>query len=1090
MKHLLFILAGVALTASAAPAVESSLQPRELRCEHRVNPLGIGETKPRLNWKLETRSDGRGLAQSGYQILVASAAEKLARDEGDLWDTGRVASAATTNIIYQGRPLAARAACWWKVRLWDQDGRASTWSPPGQWTVGLLSPDDWQAEWIGFEAPAPAASTAVSDEQRARLGQAAWITIPGEQRSRPEPLTAAFRRSLVLPADRPVTRATVLLTPDMRAAISVNGQLLAEVNRWEQAVPLSLLDRLTPGENVIGVRVSQDDGYLPAVLGEVELTFANGEVVRYPLDASWQFSPTPADGWDRPGFDATSWAPAILLVEANSVKPRRSPWGTPQNALHTLAPVPMLRKTFKIEKPVRRATVYATALGVYELQLNGTRVGSDYLTPGWTEYRRRVHYQTYDVTSQLRPGANALGALLGDGWFAGVASYTGRRGYYGGTPRLRAQLEIEYADGTRTVVATDRHWRAAFGPVRHSDLYLGYAYDARLTVPDWTQPTFNDSAWKHVRTGLADASPRGFTLEAATLAPVQVVQELPAIAVTEPVPGHYVFDFGQNMVGWVRLKVRGQAGQRLVLRHSEFLNPNGTIYTSNLRGAAAVDTYWLRGDAEEALEPFGTVHGFRYVEITGLTAQPGVAMATGVVVHNPMAQTGEFTCSDPLLNQLFRNIVWGQKGNYLEAPTDCPQRDERLGWTGDTQFFVRTGLYNFDAQDMIERWLTTLITDSQGENGAFPRVAPGIDAGPQFITAWGDAAIICTHALWQVYGDTRVIERHFDRLGRYLAGLRSQARHGVVSIGGYGDWLNLGGGAKREVMDTAYYAHLCGLMSELATAIGRPDEAKKYAAEQAQVTAAWRQAFLQPDGSILESSQTGFALAFTMGLIPDAQRAAAATRFVDEIRKQDWHLATGFIGTPRLLPALHEAGRNDVAYRLLQTRTYPSWLFQVTLGATTMWERWDGWTPDRGFQTIDMNSFNHYAFGAVAEYLYRTVLGINTDGPGFRRIQIAPYPGGTLTHASGHYDAPTGRIQSSWRLDQGTLTLRVQIPANTTATVRVPATDTAAVQEGGRPAIQAPGVKLDHKEADAAVFQVVSGSYEFTSRYTAPAGPN
>jgi alpha-L-rhamnosidase len=1075
---------GVLAAPGRSADLRSAIDPQNLLCEHRLDPLGIGEPQPRLTWSLVASDPAaRGLRQSAYQILVASSPEQLARHEGDLWDSGQVSSAETA-LVYRGTPLGSRTRCWWKVRVWDQSGAVSDWSAPAHWSIGLLSPFDWRAEWIGFDTKVPA--DAVSEEQRTRLGASHWVHVPIAA-AKDAPLRAALRRSFVLPADRAVTKATLLLTPDMRCAVTVNGTAIAEMTRWDRAVPLTITPALVPGENVIGLDVSQDDGYPPAVLGEAELTFADGAIVRYPIDATWRCQLNPPEGWQRPGFAADAW-PAVELLHEENGRPR-SPWGTPQNALHTLLPTALLRTTFTVDKPIRHATVYATALGLYELQLNGTRVGRDYLTPGWTEYRRRLGYQTYDVTAQLVQGPNAFGAQLGDGWFAGLAGYTGKRAFYGGKPRFRAQLEIEYTDGSRQVLGTDSHWRAGEGGVRYADLYLGAAFDARREQPQWCTATFAADTWRPVTTGLPEASPHGFLLEAATIDPVRVIDELPAKSVSEPAPGRYTIDLGQNLVGWVRVRVHGKPGQRITVRHGEMLNPNGTIYTSNLRGASATDVYWLRGDGEEVLEPFGTFHGFRYVEITGLDAKPDAAAVTGVVVHTPMTRTGEFTCSDPLLNQLFHNIIWGQKGNYLEVPTDCPQRDERLGWTGDTQFFARTGLYNFDAHSFLERWLSTIITDSQGENGAFPSTAPAIGHVPQFVTAWGDAALLCTHALWHVNGDTRVVERHFDRLALYIEGLRSRAQNGIVNIGGYGDWLNLGGGAKREVMDTAYYAHLCGLMADLANAIGRKADAARYAEEQQAVRAAWQKAFLQPDGSILGSSQTGYALAFTMDLLPDELKAKAAEKFIAEIRAKDWHLATGFIGTPRLLPALHAAGRDDAAYRLLQTTTYPSWLFQVTLGATTMWERWDGWTPDRGFQTINMNSFNHYAFGSVGEYLYRDVLGIDTIGAGFRHIQIAPQPGGTLTSAAGHYDAITGRIASAWKLQDGRLTLTIDVPPNTRATVRVPTSDATQVREGNRPAAASPGVTTDHVEPTAAVFTIGSGHYEFSAPFVAPPPP-
>lgn len=1080
MKRLLLSLLLISM-ANAAP----SLSPRELRCEYRIDPSGIGETKPRLSWKLAaTDADARALSQSGWQVLVASSPELLAQDRGDLWDSGRIPSAATSNIAYSGRPLSSRTACWWKVRVWDQAGVGSPWSEPARWTMGLLEAADWKAEWIGLDAVAPTDGSVVSDEQRVRISQLPWMRAamePAKDAPLPE---IRVRKSFTIPAGSKVAKAAILLTPDMRCSISLNGRPVGTITRWDRAVPFDLTTMLENGENVVGLRITQDDGYPPAVLGELEISLADGGSTRLPIDTSWVYQAgDSAMGWDRPAFDAARWQPLVAVVNKDNPQKVTSPWGSPQNALHWLAPASYLRRTFDVTKPVRRATIYATALGFYELQLNGARVGQDCLTPGWTEYTRRLHHQTYDVTDRLRPGSNAIGALLGDGWFASVASFTGQRHYYGGMPRLRAQLEIEYGDGTRERIATDGSWHGRHGAQRYADIYMGSAYDARLAQPDWARGNFDDKDWQPVTTGLAPGSPDKFVLEPATLDAVRVHEELPARKVTQPRPGTYIFDLGQNMVGWVRLKVSGRPGQRLVLRHGEMLNPNGTLYTSNLRGATATDVFWLRGGGEEVLEPWGTFHGFRYVEITGLEETPPVSAVTGLVVHNPMTRTGDFTCSEPLLNQLFKNIIWGHKGNYLETATDCPQRDERLGWTGDTQFFLRTALYNFDAAPFVDRWLTTLITDSQGEDGTFPDVAPMIGMKPRGVTAWGDAALTCTYMLWQAYGDTRIIERHFDNLARYIGWLQSRDQNGIVSVGGYGDWVNKGGGAKKEVMDTAYYSHLCGLMSKMAAAIGREADAVKYAALQQKVTGAWRREFLQPDGGILESSQTGFALAFTMDLLPEDKgiRAKVADKFVADIAAKDWHLATGFIGTPRLLPALHAAGRDDVAYRLLLQDTYPSWLFQVKLGATTMWERWDGWTPETGFQSIGMNSFNHYAFGAVGEYLYRFVGGIETDGPGFHRILVAPRPGGGLTQARTSYNGPTGLIVSDWKIVRGDISLDVTVPPNTTATVRVPTADAGAVQEGGRSIREAKGVEFLRAEDGAAVYRIGSGHYRFTA---------
>jgi len=1064
----------------AVPARAGTLVPNTLRCERRLDPQGLGETAPRLGWILTAAPAGaRDLRQSAYEILVATSPDLLVPGQADLWDSGRTESDHTQNIAYSGRALTSRLQCWWKVGTWDRAG-AVEWSPPARWSMGLLAAGDWQAAWIGHDTPAPDDGSTVSADQYERLASYSWMRSP-QAASRTQPLSLWVRRVFQVPSEFHLARALFTVVPDQVATVTVNGQLAGTATRWERARPLDVTALIRPGPNALGLKIVQEDGYPPAALGELELTFADAAPVRLAVDGSWQSSAeAPPAGWDLAAYDDHVWQ-SLELISGKA-----TPWGSPQNATKYLPPAPFLRREFTVTKPVRRATVYATALGLYELHLNGGRVGADFLTPGWTDYGHRVDYQTYDVTAAVRPGTNAIGAILGDGWFAGTAAYTGRRSIYGGYPRLRAQLEIDYQDGTRDIVATDARWRAWAGPIRYDDLYQGYAYDGRLAAPGWSKPGFDDSAWTPAEAGLraipGSAAPlrTNFVVQAATIEPVRASAFLPARAVTSPAPGVYVADLGQNMVGWARLRVRGPRGRQVTVRHGEMLNPNGTVYTSNLRGAAATDIYWLAGDGLETLEPRFTFHGFRYVEVTGLDAAPALADITGVVVQSQLERTGDFSCSNPEVNRLFQNIIWGQRGNYLEVPTDCPQRDERLGWTGDTQFFARTGSYNFDVDNFLERWLVTIATDEQGDDGTFPDVAPTVGNTPHAVTAWGDAALVCTYTLWKVYDDTRVVDRHFDQLARYVGWLQAHANHNIIRVGGYGDWLNKGGGAKTEVMDTAYYAYLCGLMADMARATHRTASADYYADLQRQVTASFRTAFVQSDGSILDSSQTGYALAFTMGLLPGELKARAADKFVGEIASRNWHLATGFIGTPRLLPALHAAGRDDVAYRLLLQDTYPSWLFQVRQGATTMWERWDGWTPDNGFQTIDMNSFNHYAFGSVGEYLYRFVAGIDTDGPGFRRITIAPEPRAGLTQARASFESPSGPIASAWETSAGRVRLDVTIPANASAAVRVPTSDPGSVTEGGRPATGGTA------QPGAVLFQIGSGTYRFEAALPSP----
>ncbi len=1066
------------MLALGAPLTVAALTPVHLRCEYRENPDGIGETQPRLGWTLQGNPKARGERQTAYEIVVASSRERLGQP--DLWDSGKVPSDQMQQIVYGGHPLTARERCWWRSRVWNERGEGGEWSAAAHWSVGLLAPTDWQAEWIGLDAVPPTVGSTLDDAARTRLSRQAWIyaDIPASKTS---PLTAYIRGAFVVPTERRLVRAELSLSADQVAAISVNGHTAGTVSRWEQIAPIEITALVATGANAVGLEVTQRDGYPPAVLGEVVLRFAEGDPAVVPIDTTWRFAVAPPAGWAERDFDATGWRPVISPVQ------KRNPWdGPPQTFTYWLPPAPYLRKTFVIAKPVRRATVYATALGVYELQVNGARVGRDDLTPGWTDFHHRVQYQTYDLTARLRSGENALGAILGDGWYASVLGYTGRRYFYGGYPRFLAQLEIEYTDGSREVIATDATWRGAFGAIRHADIMAGCAYDARLEQPDWAKPEFDANAWQPVATGMRPIDPAkplpAVAIEAANADPTRESEELPARALTEPRPGAWTFDLGQNMVGWVRLKVHGRTGQKIMVRHGEALNPNGTLYTSNLRGANAVDVYWLRG-GDEILEPRFTFHGFRYVEVTGLEAKPGLEAVTGIVVHSAMEPTGDFACSNPLVNQLFRNVIWSQKGNYLEVPTDCPQRDERAGWTGDAEFFIRAGTYNFDVAAFFTRWLGTLVRDTQLPSGAFGNVAPLF--GTAWTSAgWSDSALVCTHTLFRVYGDTRIVERNYEAMGRYMAWLASQTKDGIVTMRGrgIGDHLNQDGGAPTTEIETAYYAYLAGAMAEMATAIGRNEDAQRYASTAARVKAAFQHKFVAADGTIKNSHQAGYALAFAWDLLDPDVRPKAADQFVAQLAARDWHLGTGFVGTPRLLPALHRAGRDDVAYRVLLQETYPSWLFPVKNGATTVWERWDGWTAENGFQTIAMNSFNHYALGSVVEYLYRGVAGIDVGSPGYRSIVIQPAIADGLTWARASYDSVSGPIASAWRREGDRVGMTVTVPPNTTATLYVPTTDVASVTEGGGPASAAPGVAFVRAENGAAVYRVGSGTYRFTAK--------
>lgn len=1075
--------ASAILTSSAQAAEKPSATCRvdSLRCEYRESPLGIDILTPRLSWVIE--SDRRGMMQSAYQVLVSSSAELLAKDSGDLWDSGKTTSDRSIHVEYAGKPLKSREVCFWKVRVWDDRGQVSIWSRPALWSMGLLKLEDWQARWIGYDSAYYRTPEQVKDDALFNIQGLKWVQMPsprtddksGTRMPDNEAGTHThLRKQIELPSDRRLKRAVLALYAFNECVARVNGADIGRAAHWEPTARLDATKALQPGTNVVALTLSHTDPYLPAAIGRLVLQFESGNDEVLPLDQTWKASEQAAVGWDKVGFDDSAWVAAQVL--------NKHPWKGFPTPVADLArvPAPYLRKEFTVDQEVKRATVYVTALGTYELHLNGKRVSADVLAPGWTEFGKRVHYQTYDVTAQVVKGSNALGAILGDGWYASTLAHLARRNLYGGTPRFLAQLEVEFADGSTKVVSTDDSWKASYGPIRHADLLMGCEYDARLVMPGWDRTGFDDRAWNPVvfePLGIA-----GHRIQSAVAEPARVIEELSALTLTEPKPRTWTFDLGQNMAGWVRLKVCGAAGQRITVRHGEMLNTDGTIYTASLRSCPAADFFVLAGTGEEVLEPYFTSHGFRYVEIRGLDVRPALDAVTGLVVHTPMRCAGRFESSHGMLNKLYSNIVWSQKGNYLEIVSDCPQRDERMGWGCEAPTVATTGSYNFDVAAFFTRWLQTW-EDCQRENGAFNNGAPDIMHLKNFhATAWSDTPLILTYLLYRSYGDTRVVSERFAALERYMQWLNGKTVDGgITKVGGFGDWLNLGGGAKIEAIDTAYHAYLARIMSEMAVAIGRHDAAATYAKRHEEVKSAFAKHFLQDDGNLKDCSQTGYALAFSMDLLPPEMREKAAEKFIDEIKRFDWHPTVGNIGNQYLLPALSRIGRDDVAYRLLLTDTYPSWLFMVKNGATTVWERMDSWTPDKGFQTIDMNSFNHPTKGSVGEYLYGGIGGIQPASPGYKTIRIQPVIREGLTWAKTRYDSIHGMIATDWTVNSGKLELEVRIPANTAATVHVPAKDAASVTESGKPASAAEGVKFLRLENGAALYEVGSGTYRFGS---------
>jgi alpha-L-rhamnosidase len=1040
----------------------AGLKASKLRCEYRVNPLGIDVVKPRLSWVVE--SSERGQFQTAYQIIVSSKRLNLENDIGDLWNSGKVESSETNQIEYDGEKLSSRMECWWKVRVWDKYGRPSEWSEPAYWTMGLLKPEDWEAKWIGYDEYA--------EWEEPNFKGCRWIWFKEGEPLKEAPVADRyFRRGIRLPADRKIKRGTFLLTADDQFVLFVNG---TEEGRsdgkpyaWQRPKIFEVTSLLHAGLNIFAIKATNTGGQA-SVLGKIMILFEDGEQLTLITDRHWKASAQVEEGWEEPGFQDADWMEAVELGDF-----RTAPWGVLATKPPYVRPPPLLRKTFIVRKRVRQALLYVSALGSCELRINGKRITEDYFVPGWPDFRRRAYYRAYEVTDLLNPGGNAIGAILHSEWYSGYQGGWGRLNKFGSGPRLLLQLEIEYVDGERQLVVSDDTWKAAYGPILEADNYMGETYDARREIQGWDEPWFEENGWEKVLVDEVGLRPTAHPGE-----PVRKEMELPARSVREISPGVFIFDFGQNMVGVVRLRVRNaEPGARIMLRFAEVLNPDGTLHTANLRGARATDVYICKGGGEEVFEPRFTYHGFRYVEVTGYPGRPPTDAVIGIVIHTDIPITGDFKCSNQLLNRLVQNILWSLRGNYLEVPTDCPQRDERQGWTGDAQIFARTAAYFADISAFMTKWLIDL-NDSQREDGAYPDVAPATGAG--FGTpCWGDAGIIIPYVLWRTYGDTRVIRLYYDKMRHYINYLVENSRGFLRPETGYGDWVPAGSETPRDVLATAYFAYVVKLMAVMAREIGETGDAERFEELFENVRSAFLKEYVQPDGRIKGETQTCYALALDLKLLPEEMERTALEHLVKDVEDRGWHLTTGFVGTLHLMRALTKYGRTDVAYRLLLQETYPSWLYPVKLGATTIWERWNSMTEE-GIHEPGMNSFNHYAFGSVGELLFSTVAGIDAEDAGFKRIIIKPNPLRELGHVHARYESIRGTVSVEWWFSGEAFRLQLILPANTSALVYVPATEPGRVRENGKPAEKSEGVELVGMKKGCVVYRVLSGCYSFT----------
>jgi alpha-L-rhamnosidase len=1074
----LWFVAALLLTFASVQSAEA-LQVETLQCEQLTNPQGVDATTPRLSWT--SASADRGDKQTAYRVVIATSAAKLAADDGDAWDSGRAESTDSVLVPYGGRELKSHQRLHWKVRVWDVNGEPSEWSRPAEWLMGVLEDQPWEAEWIGKPVP----------DRKGFLSGTQWVWFDEGDPQKSAPVGHRwFRRSFELPdgagkEGAVVTSAVLRITADDQVDIYLNGRLLGSRSGHTSAKELDLTHLLRPGRNVIAAR-AENRGKNPGPAGLVawmRAEFADGTSVVVTTDKAWRSFNEEVAGWEQADFNDSKWPMAKVLAEVGA-----APWGPVRFAESRRLPARYLRKEFNLDKPVQRATVSFGGLGVSEMFANGERVGDQVMSPAMSQYPERVYYVTRDVTGQLKKGRNALGVTLGNGRFYAPRSdvYAGMPNY--GPPMLLLRLTVDHPDGSTTVVTSDESWRLTDeGPIVANNEYDGERYDARRELGDWSKPGYDDTTWASVER--LDSPTR--RVHAEPIAPMRVTETLSAVEMTEPKPGVYVFDLGQNMVGWCRLHVRGPAGTKIKLRHAERLTDDGVLYVENLRGAKATDRYTLRGDGDEVWEPRFTLHGFRYVEVTGYPGRPTRNAIEGRVVHDDMEPVGEFTCANEVVNQVYRNAVWGIRGNYRTVPTDCPQRDERQGWLGDRLETARSESYAFDVAAFYRKWLAD-IRDSQKENGSLPDIAP--IHWPRFSdnVVWPSTSVLLPGILHEQYGDLRPIVEQYDCNARWINHMAGYLRdNGLIARDSYGDWCVppespelIHSRDPGRITDTTFLASVffyydIKLMERYAQLLEKPADVDRYGEMAAKLRAAINQSYFDAEASqYTNGTQTSSVLPLTFGLPPQGQAGALAATLVRHVDERDGRaIATGLVGAQFLCRTLTDIGRPDLAYAIASREEYPSWGYMANQGATTIWELWNGDTADPA-----MNSGNHVMLiGDLVTWLYEDLAGIAADPsePGFRRIQMRPQIVEGLADARASLRSPYGRIESGWQRDAGGVRWRIVVPPGATAVAHLPTADAAVVTESGKSLADADGVSNPRVDDGRVVVDVASGAYEF-----------
>jgi len=1032
----------------------SSVKPVELKCEYKTNPTGIDEKHPRFSWI--TEYDGYGSSQTSYRILVATSIQNLFLELGDVWDSNKVQSSDSTQIQFAGNLLHSNKTYYWQVMVWNENDEPSSWSEPVKFSTGLFEKNEWQAKWIAHifrEEPEHSINFQPNIDK--------WIWYPFRN-SDDKFKTIYLHKSFQLEQINLIESAILLVTADEKFQLYVNEELVAQsddkIFSWARPVLCDVKDLLKEGPNIL--RATGLNSYVekPGFILRLEVKFKTGRSTSIHTDNNWKAAIEPAE---------TNSVDAEEVAIAGE-----KPWRLPQAGLH-FNPAAYFRKTFRTTKKVTRAFGYCSALGLYHLQINGKQVSENILTPGWSDFNKRVYYNTYDVTSILSTSdEHFINIILADGYYAGYCGWEKGRGYYGKFPAVKLQLKISYDDGSTEIISTDESWSSSEGPIREADILMGEFYDTNYEslIEGWDSHNSSNDNFKKVKV-LKNINPELTTYKADE---VRIRRELKPHSIKKLGDQKFIIDFGQNFAGFVRLKINTVSERKITLRFAEMLNDDESLYTDNIRMARAQDTYISRGDSEEIWQPLFTYHGFRYVEVLGLDRIDNDTVL-GISINSLTEQTAYFTSSDEKLNKLFDCILWNQRSNYIDIPTDCPQRDERFGWTGDAVSFFKTAAFNFNVSAFFIKWFEDLF-DAQTEDGALPPFAPLADmgVGPVYFNSagWADAGTVTPYLFYEFYNDVNLLKKYYERMKLFIQSLEKQSNNYVLPDYGYGDWLCIGEETSKSFIATAFFAYDCSLMTKIASVLGNNDDAVHYNELFKKIKQLFRKTFLNKDGTLVQLTQTAAVLSIHFNLLEAEEKEKAISFLTKSIIGNDYHLTTGFLGLSFLMHVLSSIGRNDIAWKVLTNNKFPSWFFVIDNGATTLWERWDSFHPEKGFYDPTMNSFNHCSLGCVGEWLFTGIAGITVLEPGFRKVMIKPFIPEGLTYARASFKANYGFIKSEWKKSRNSLLMNISIPFNTKAIIVVPSNN-CEIHEMH---------KIIKKENGFTYLEVGSGNYEINCK--------